>query len=96
MLILLDVISMILWLYWWVVIVMIIMSWLFAFNVINGHNQFVATVWRMVTGLTEPVLRPIRRFMPNLSGVDISPLVLFLAIYVLQRVIDDYLRPYAF
>lgn len=94
--ILLDVILMILWLYWWVVIVMIIMSWLFAFNVINGHNQFVAAVWRVVTGLTEPVLRPIRRFMPNLSGIDISPLVLFLAIYVLQRIITDYLYRYAF
>lgn len=94
--ILLDVILIILQLYWWVVIVMIIMSWLFAFNVINGHNQFVAAVWRVVTGLTEPALRPIRRFMPNLSGVDISPLVLFLAIYVVQRIITDYLYPFAF
>lgn len=93
--IVLDVILIALQFYWWVVIVMIIMSWLFAFNVINGQNQFIATVWRMVTALTEPVLKPIRRFMPNLSGVDISPLVLFLGIYVLQRIITDYLYPYA-
>jgi len=93
--IVLDVILIALQFYWWLVIVMIIMSWLFAFNVINGQNQFIATVWRMVTALTEPVLKPIRRFMPNLSGVDISPLVLFLGIYVLQRIITDYLYPYA-
>ena len=93
--IVLDVILIALQFYWWLVIVMIIMSWLFTFNVINGQNQFIATVWRMVTALTEPVLKPIRRFMPNLSGVDISPLVLFLGIYVLQRIITDYLYPYA-
>lgn len=94
--ILLDVILMLLNLYWWVVIIMIIMSWLFAFNVINGANQFVATIWRIVNGLTEPVLRPIRRVMPNLSGIDISPLVLFIGIYVVQRIITDYLYPYTF
>lgn len=94
--ILLDVILIVLQAYWWVVIVMIIMSWLFAFNVINGRNEFVAAVWRIVNALTEPVLRPIRRFMPNLSGIDISPLVLFLAIYVVQRIITDYLYRYAF
>ncbi|MEX0628683.1 MAG: YggT family protein [Cucumibacter sp.] len=94
--IILDVILIVLQAYWWVVIVMIIMSWLFAFNVINGRNEFVATVWRIVNALTEPVLRPIRRFMPNLGGVDISPLVLFLAIYILQRIITDYLYRFAF
>lgn len=94
--IILDVILLILRFYWWVVILMIIMSWLFAFNVINGRNEFVATIWRIVNALTEPALRPIRRFMPNLSGIDISPLILFLAIYILERVIIEYLRPAAF
>lgn len=94
--ILLDVILIILRFYWWVVIVMIIMSWLFAFNVINGRNEFVATIWRIVSALTEPALRPIRRFMPNLGGIDISPLVLFLGIYILERVINEYLRPAVF
>ena len=58
----------------------IILSWLINFNVINGHNQFVATVWRMANALTEPFLRPIRRFLPPLGGLDLSPLVLLLLI----------------
>jgi YggT family protein len=94
--ILLDVLLMLLQLYWWVVIVMIIMSWLFAFKVVNGSNQFVASLWRIVNGLTEPVLRPIRRILPNISGIDLSPLALFIGIYVAQQVIIQYIRPYAF
>lgn len=94
--ILLDVALMLLTLYWWVVIIMIVMSWLLTFNVINARNQFVDTVWRLVTGLTDPVLRPIRRFMPNFGGIDISPIVLFIGIYVVQRIITDYLYPLTF
>ncbi|NOZ32066.1 MAG: YggT family protein [Alphaproteobacteria bacterium] len=94
--ILLDVLLMLLQLYWWVVIIMIVMSWLFAFKVVNSSNQFVASLWRIVNGLTEPVLRPIRRIIPNISGIDLSPLALFIGIYVAQQVIIQYIRPYAF
>jgi len=92
----LEIILMLLQLYWWVIIVMIVMSWLFAFNVINGRNQFVASVWRVLNALTEPVLRPIRRVLPNLGGLDLSPIVVFFGIYFLQRVIQLYIYPYVF
>lgn len=93
---LLDVILVILQLYWWVIIAMIIMSWLISFNVINTRNQFVDQVWRTLNSLTEPVLNPIRRVMPNFSGLDISPIILFLIILFIQQVIGHYIYPYVF
>ena len=89
----LDIILILLQLYWWVLLIMIIMSWLISFNVINTRNQFVAAVWRVVTQLTEPVLNPIRRFMPNFSGLDLSPLIAFLLIFFIQQIIGYYLYP---
>lgn len=77
--------------YIWVVIIWVIMSWLVAFNVINARNQFVSTVGNILQQLTEPALRPIRRFLPNLGGVDISPVVLILLIYFLQMVLQNLL-----
>jgi len=92
----LDVIMLVLQLYWWVVIAMIIMSWLIAFNVVNTRNEFVNQVWRVLNALTEPVLRPIRRVLPNFSGLDLSPLVLFLIIIFIQQVIIRYVYPNVF
>lgn len=89
----LDIILILLQLYWWVLLIMIIMSWLISFNVINTRNQFVAAVWRVVNQLTEPVLNPIRRFMPNFSGLDLSPLIAFLLIFFIQQIIGYYLYP---
>lgn len=73
--------------YVWVLIIGVIMSWLIAFNVINLSNQFVRTVYEIMNRLTEPALRPIRRFMPDLGGVDISPVILILLLYFAQSVI---------
>jgi YggT family protein len=92
----LEIILLILDLYWWIVLAMIIMSWLISFNVINTRNQFVEMVWRVLNQLTEPVLRPIRRILPNFSGLDLSPLVLFLIIFFVQRVIVLYIYPNVF
>ncbi len=92
----LEIILLILDLYWWIVLAMIIMSWLISFNVINTRNQFVEMVWRVLNQLTEPVLRPIRRILPNFSGLDLSPLVLFLIIFFIQRVIVLYIYPNVF
>jgi YggT family protein len=92
----LEIIMMLLDLYWWVVLAMIIMSWLISFNVINTRNQFVETVWRVLNALTEPVLRPIRRIMPNFGGLDVSPIILFIIIYFIQRVIVLYIYPNVF
>jgi len=92
----LDIILILLDLYWWVAIIMIVMSWLFTFNVINASNQFVAAVWRIVNALTEPVLGPIRRFLPNIGGIDLSPIALFIIIIFIKLVIGYYIYPYVF
>lgn len=68
----------------WIVIIGVVMSWLINFNVINTHNQFVATVYRMTYSITEPLLRPIRNVMPNLGGMDFSPIILILLIGFVQ------------
>ena len=93
---LLDVIMLVLNLYWYVVLAMIIMSWLISFNVVNTRNQFVSQVWRILNQLTEPVLRPIRRILPNFSWLDLSPLVLFIIIYFIEQVIGRYIYPNVF
>ena len=92
----LDVIMLVLQLYWYIVLAMIIVSWLIAFNVVNTRNQFVSSVWRILNQLTDPVLRPIRRIMPNFSGLDLSPLILFVIIFFIERVIELYIYPYVF
>jgi YggT family protein len=76
--------------YFWFVIAMVVMSWLIAFNVINVQNQFVRQLQYVLYRLTEPLLGPIRRFMPDLGGVDISPMVLLIGLIFLQRLIIHY------
>ena len=73
----------------WLVIISAILSWLVAFNVLNQRNQFVNTVGTALYRLTEPALRPIRRFLPNLGGIDISPIILILLIYFAQMVVQN-------
>ncbi len=70
-----------------IVIGAIIFSWLYAFNVVNNTNQFVGMLGNFFYKATEPVLRPIRRFIPDLGGIDISPIVLFVAIYFVESFI---------
>lgn len=86
----LDVLLLALDLYWWIIIASAILSWLFAFNVINSRNQFVGMVGQFLHQATEPALRPIRRYMPNLGAIDISPIILLLIIFFLQRLIIRY------
>ncbi len=73
--------------YKWIVIAMIIVSWLIAFDVINRRNRFVDMVWDFLVRVTEPVLAPIRRIMPNLGGIDISPIILFVLIFFIEQVL---------
>lgn len=79
----------------WILIANAIFSWLYAFNVINTNNQFVNMIGRALYQMTEPVLRPIRRVMPDLGGVDISPIILILIIYLIQQITIYYLYPLA-
>ncbi len=78
-------------LYIYVIFISVIMSWLIAFNVINRHNQFVDMIWRTVNGLTEPLLRPIRNFLPSMGGVDISPIVLLIGLNALKIGLNTYI-----
>jgi YggT family protein len=71
----------------WVVIVSAILSWLIAFNIVNTRNQIVGTIAETLYRLTEPMLAPIRRFLPSLGGIDLSPLVLLVLIRFLQQVV---------
>ena len=92
----LDVIMIALNIYVWIIIASAIFSWLYAFNVVNSRNQFVASVGNFLYSATEPVLRPIRRFLPNLGTIDISPIVLLLIIFLIQRIIVYYVYPNVF
>jgi YggT family protein len=69
------------------VVAAVIVSWLTAFNVINVHNNFVRMLLRALVALTEPVFRPIRRFLPPMGGLDLSPIVVFVLIWFLQYTI---------
>lgn len=93
---LLDVILIVLQLYVWLLIAAAILSWLIAFNVVNTRNQFVAMVGDFLYRITEPVLRPIRSIMPNLGGIDISPVIVILIIIFIQRMIQLYIYPNVF
>ncbi|MBN9310439.1 MAG: YggT family protein [Devosia sp.] len=83
----LQTLSFILNIVWWIFLIMIIMSWLISFNVINTRNQFVNSVWRVLNQVTEPILRPIRRVIPPVGGLDLSPLIVFVVIFFLQNLI---------
>jgi YggT family protein len=82
-----DLILVVLELYTWVVILSAIMSWLVAFNVVNTSNRLVYSIGEVLYRLTEPALRPIRRHLPMIGGVDISPIILLLILYFLKRVV---------
>ncbi|MFC3639296.1 MULTISPECIES: YggT family protein [Camelimonas] len=89
----LDVLMVVLEIYTWLIIASAILSWLVAFNVMNVRNDFVRAIWTFLERVTEPALRPIRNILPNLGGVDVSPVILLLIIFFLQRVIVLYLYP---
>ncbi|MCA0305271.1 MAG: YggT family protein [Proteobacteria bacterium] len=74
----------------WVIIGSAIMSWLVAFGVVNVRNQFIRTFVDFLYRVTEPVLRPIRRVLPNLGGIDISPVIALLLIFFLQHLLQEY------
>ncbi len=79
--------------YTWIVIAGAIMSWLVAFGVVNVSNKFIRMVVDILYRLTEPVLRPIRSILPNLGGVDISPVILLLGLFFVRRLLWEYVWP---
>jgi YggT family protein len=73
--------------YKWIVIAAVIVSWLIVFNVINTYNSFVRSLLHMLSALTEPVFRRVRKFLPPMGGLDLSPIVVFVIIITLQYTI---------
>ena len=91
----LDVLLIALEMYKYVIIAVAIMSWLIAFDVLNIRQNFVRSIWIALNALTEPLLRPIRQVLPNLGGLDISPVILLLLILLVEKIIGYYLYPLA-
>ena len=73
--------------YWWIVIIAVVVSWLVAFGVLNTYHPTARAIVRALAALTEPVFRPIRRMLPALGGLDLSPLIVLIAIWFLQYVL---------
>ncbi|HMG49965.1 MAG TPA: YggT family protein [Inquilinus sp.] len=84
-----TIIDIVLQMYIWILIATAILSWLVAFNVVNTRNQFVYQVGNVLYRLTEPALRPIRRFVPNFGGVDISYVVLWLLVTLARMILAN-------
>ena len=76
-------------LYMWVIIIQVVLSWLVAFNVVNTRNRFVYAVGDTLYRLTEPVMGPVRRLLPNLGGIDISPIIVLLLIGFARKLLAD-------
>lgn len=72
----------------WIIIIQAILSWLVAFNVVNMNNRFVAGVLNALERVLNPILRPIRNLLPDMGGIDLSPLVLVLGIMLVQRLLQ--------
>lgn len=85
-----------LYLYQYVVVGAAILSWLIAFNVVNIRNDLVRHIWNLLDALTTPLLRPIRNFLPNMGGIDISPVILLLGIMLVEQFILLYVYPNVF
>ena len=83
-------------LYSYVVIANVIISWLIAFNVLNTQNRFVYSILELTYRLTDPILIRIRRFLPNLGSLDISPIILLLLIWFIEMCMKLYIAPMIF
>ena len=84
---LLGFISMLINWYTYIIFAAVIMGWLLAFNVVNGRNPMVQQIWSLLNAVTEPVLAPIRRMLPNFGAIDVSPIVLLFGLIFIQSVI---------
>ncbi len=84
-----ELVSSVIMLYFWMILIQVVMSWLVVFNVINTQNRFVFMVGDLLHKITEPALGPIRRLMPNLGGIDLSPVVLILLLVFVQNLLRE-------
>ncbi len=82
--------------YLWILVINVILSWLVAFNILNTSNRLVYSILDVTYRLTDPLLRPIRNFLPNLGSIDISPIVLILLIIFIRNLIFEFFAPAMF
>ncbi len=82
-------------LYWWIIFASVASTWLIQFGIINGGNPNVRMILKALYQMTEPVLGPIRRLLPNLGGLDISPIILLLALEFIRRLVIEQLYRFA-
>ena len=87
-----QIIDVLLQVLWWIIIIQAVLSWLVVFNVINTHNDFVRTFYNALDRLTRPLYAPIRRIMPDFGGLDFSPVVVLLLIYILRILLAGAVR----
>lgn len=82
-----QILQLLLTVLFWIIMIQVILSWLFVFNVINHSNDFVRQLVRGLATVTEPLYRPIRRVLPDFGGLDFAPMIVLLVIYILQRIL---------
>ena len=87
----LNLVSTLISIYIWLLIAQAVLSWLVAFGIVNRYNRVVATIGDFLWRITEPLLRPIRRVLPDLGGIDISPVILILLLWFLRNLMFEYL-----
>ena len=87
----LNLVSTVISIYIWLLIAQAVLSWLVAFGIVNRYNRVVATIGDFLWRITEPLLRPIRRVLPDLGGIDISPVILILLLWFLRNLMFEYL-----
>jgi YggT family protein len=87
----LNLVSTVISIYVWLLIAQAVLSWLVAFGIVNRYNRVVATIGDFLWRVTEPLLRPIRRVLPDLGGIDISPVILILVLWFLRNLMFEYL-----
>ena len=87
----LTLVSTVITIYVWLLIAQAVLSWLVAFGIVNRYNRVVATIGDFLWRITEPLLRPIRRVIPDLGGIDISPVILILLLWFLRNLMFEYL-----
>lgn len=73
--------------FYWVIIIQVVLSWLITFEVINIRNQQAANFVRLIDRITDPVYKPLRRFIPPIAGIDITPIVVIFAIFLLKSLV---------
>jgi YggT family protein len=81
------IIELLLTIAWWIIIIQAVLSWLIAFNVINTYNSGVRSFLNALDRMTEPLYRPIRKILPDFGGLDFSPMVVLLLIYILSNIV---------